>query len=421
MASFLKSKRFFLVALISFALLAEFAILYYFFILVPRKEKIPIPVKPPPKYLIKLEEEEIPEFIFSPQEFEKLKMAFQREKEFLSKKITYEKTLPFGEKEIQASLIKESAELLLKTLKEAKTQNELNRLIKKRFIIYQATGREGEGKVLFTGYHSPLYEGSLKKYGPYRYPLYMKPDDLKVANLEEFDPSLKRERIVYRIDFSKGEIVPYWSREDIVKSKVLAGKNLEFVYLKDRLDRFYLMVEGSGKIILDNGETFWVRYAATNGRPYISLGQLLAEEGKIPRDKLSMQSIREYFSRHPEEMDKYLNQNETFVFFAKDDREDAGALGAAGCVLTPEVSIAVDKRIFPLGAPAYIEYPEPQIDDKGRVVDTRKVARFAFCQDTGGIIKGPGRVDIYFGEGEKALAKAGHMRGEGKLYFFIKK
>ena len=103
---------------------------------------------------------------YSDKDFEELKKAFNREKEFLSRKIAYERKLPFGEKKLPASLIKESAELILQTLQEAKTQEELNRLIRKRFTIYQAAGEKGEGKVLFTGYYSPVYEGSLKNMAP---------------------------------------------------------------------------------------------------------------------------------------------------------------------------------------------------------------------------------------------------------------
>ncbi|MBA7650304.1 hypothetical protein ES703_58107 [subsurface metagenome] len=345
MFSFFQFKRFFLVVLLSCALLAEFLILYFFLILVPKRP----PIKPPKEYLMEVEKDKIPEFVYSDKDFEELKKAFNREEEFLSRKIAYERKLSFGEKKLSASLIKESAQLLLQTLQEAKTEEELNRLIRKRFTIYQAAGEEGEGKVLFTGYYSPIYEGSLKKDGPFRYPLYLKPKDLKIANLGEFNPALEGERIVYRIDRSREEIVPHWSREDIVKSKVLEGQNLEFVYLKDRIDRFYLMIQGSGKITLEDGRTLWARYSATNDRPYTSLGRLLAREGKIPQDKLSLQSIRQYFQRHPQEMDQYLNQNERFIFFAKDEKK-GGATGAAGAELTPKRSIAIDKKIFPLGA-----------------------------------------------------------------------
>ncbi|MBE0477932.1 murein transglycosylase A [Candidatus Aerophobetes bacterium] len=413
-----RSDKVFLVALIGGALIVEFAILYYFFILIPAK---PL-VKPPSRYLIEVEKDKIPQFqfTFSHEALEELKIAFERQKEFLSKKINYGNELPFGETKLPASLIRESAELFLQTMQEAKTQNELNRLIRERFLIFQAAGEGGEGEVLFTGYYAPVYEGSLKREGAFIYSLYVRPEDLKVVDLGEFIPALKGERLVYRIDPFKGEIAPYWTREDITKRKVLEGQGLEFVYLKDRLDKFSLMIEGSGKIVLDDGETLWVNYAATNARPYTSLTHLLEKEGKLPRGKLSMPSIREYFQRHPEQMESYLNQNERFIFFVKDEKKE-GATGATGCLLTPQRSIAIDDKIFPLGALVYLEYPEPQVNEKGEGVGMRNEAGFAFCQDTGGVIKGPGRADIYFGEGEKGFVGGEYLKGEGKLYFLIKK
>ncbi|MEA1964721.1 MAG: MltA domain-containing protein [Candidatus Aerophobetes bacterium] len=416
-----KSKRFFLITLVGCGLAAEFVILYYFLILVPKKLRVKPPVKPPKKYLVEVREDKIPHFtLLKKDNLEKFKKAFKREEGYLFKKITHERKFPFGRGKLPPSVIKQSAKLLLKTFREAETEEELNRLIKKRFLVYQAIGRKGEGKVLFTGYYTPLYEGSLRKHGPYKHPLYLEPKDLKAAKLEKFDPSLEGEKIFYRIDSSKKEIVPYWSRKDIVEDKVLKGKDLEFVYLKNRIDRFYLMVQGSGKIVLDDGRTFWARYSAKNGRPYTSLGKLLIEEGKIPKDKISIQSIKEYFRHHPHLIDNYLLQNKSFIFFAKSEGK-GGAVGAAGCELTPEASIAVDKSIFPLGAIAYIEYPEPEVDKEGVLVGTKKRTRFVFCQDTGGVIKGPGKADIYFGEGGKALAKGGHLKDIGRLYFLIKK
>lgn len=420
MPSFLRSRRFFLAALVGSALVVEFAILYYFLVLAPKRPPVRPPEKRPEKYLIRVQGDKIPHFSFSKKEIPKLQKALKKEEGYLFKKINYQRKLPFGEGKLSPFLVKESAKLLLKTLKEARTEKELNKLIRERFAVYQAAGQEGEGKVLFTGYYTPLYEGSLRRHGPYRHPLYLKPKDLKAANLGKFDPSLEGEKIFYRIDPSRDKIVPYWSRKDIVQDNALKGKGLEFVYLKDRVDRFYLMVQGSGKIVLDEGETLWARYAGKNGRPYRSLGRLLIKEGRIPEDKASMQSIRNYFQEHPHLMDKYLLQNEAFVFFAQGEGKGA-AVGAAGCQLTPEVSIAVDKRIFPLGACAYIQYPKPEIDSEGVLVGTRKEARFVFCQDTGGVIRGPGKADIYFGEGEKALRKAGHLKDIGKLYFLIKK
>ena len=186
MFSFFKSKKFFFAVLLSGALITEVVILYYFLILVPGKP----PIKPPWKYLLEVQEDKIPQFTYSNKDFKELEEAFNREEEFFSRKIAYKKNLAFGKRKLSASLIRESAQLLLQTLQEVKTQEELNRLIRKRFTIYQAVGEKEEGKVLFTAHYSPVYEGSFKNHGPFRYPLYLKPKDLKVANLGEFDPAL---------------------------------------------------------------------------------------------------------------------------------------------------------------------------------------------------------------------------------------
>jgi len=404
-----KSKNFFLLFLVIFILLAEFGILYYFLVLIPRR---PVVIKLPTRYLVEVSSDNLPRFTFSSGEIKELKKAFEREREFLLEKIDSGEKFFLGERKVSPTLIKESAELFLKTLEEAKSEDELKNLIKKRFTVYQALGEKGDGKVFFTGYYTPVYEGSLKKHGPFRYPVYVKPEDLKIADLGRFNPALEGVKIVYRIDYKRGEIVPYWTREEIVKGKILEGKGVELLYLKSRIDRFFLMIEGSGKIILDDGRCIWVRYSADNGRPYRSIGMLLVKDKKISLANLSPFSIREYFERHPDQIDLYFNKNPRFVFFTKDE-DTKGAIGATGGELTPERSIAVDKKIFPLGAPAYIVYKDEKLKDK-------VVSRFVFCQDTGGAIKGAGRVDIYFGEGDRALKKS-LIKCEGRFYILIKK
>jgi len=400
-----RTDKIFITAVVTGALVAEVLILFYYF-----KPRVRYPPSAVP-VLFEVKGKEAPLFSLPPdEEIERLKLAFKREKEFISRSIRKDEKFPFGDGKISASQIKESAELLLGIMEKAKSQKEFNRLIQENFFIFKARGEDSAGKVLFTGYYTPVVEGSFEKKGPYRFPLYLKPDDLKVADLGIFDPYLKGEKIFYRIDFSRGEIVPYWSTKEIVEEKVLEGRGLEFIYLKDELDRFVLMLEGSGKVVLESGDTLWVRYAATNGRPYTSVASLVLEEG-IFGENLSLEKMREYFSRYPEKMRQYLLRNERFIFFSP-DKSKSGAVGATGVLLTPGISVAVDRRIFPLGALAYIEYRDKK---KGRWE-----RRFVFCQDTGGGIKGPGRADIYFGEGKIAQENAA-IKEWGCLYFLVKK
>jgi membrane-bound lytic murein transglycosylase A len=412
MASIFRSKVSFLVVFIACSLVAEVGILYYFLIWIPKR----LPEPPFLSYLIQVEGDEIPSF--TSVDLASLKKAFEREKEFLSQKISSNQKLPFGQQRMGAELIKESAELFFKILGEAGDAKELNRLIRKHFNIYLAFGQKSQGRVLFTGYYSPVCMASLSKHADYRYPLYLEPSDLKVAELGEFNPQLEGEKIVYRIDKKREEIIPYYTRRHIVQEKVLEGKGLELVYLRSKIDRFYLMIEGSGKVVLEDGRSFWANYAVSNGRPYTSLGKLLREDGKLSAGELTLQGIKEYFAHHPHEIDHYLNQNQRFIFHRE---EEDGPYGATGIKLTPLRSLAVDKSIFPLGALAYIEYQGPRLNKVGNVEGEVKYSHFVFCQDSGIAIKSPGRADLYFGEGDQALKRVERTKSLGRLYFLIKK
>ncbi len=412
MSSIFRSNVSFLVVFIACSLVAEVGILYYFLVWIPK----PPPERPFARYLIRIEGDEVPSFIC--QNTASLKKAFEREKEFLSQKIDSHEKFSFSQQRVSAELIKESAELFFKILGEARDPKELNRLIRKCFNIYLASGQKDQGRILFTGYYSPVYKASLSKSADYRYPLYLKPLDLKVAELGEFDPQLKGEKIVYRIDKKREEIIPYYTRKQIVQEKVLEGKGLELVYLKSEIARFNLMIEGSGKIVLEGGQSFWANFAASNGRPYTSLGKLLREDGKLSPGELTLQGIKEYFAHHSQEIDHYLNQNQRFIFHRE---EEDGPYGVPGIKLTPLRSLAVDKSIFPMGALAYIHYQAPRLNKVGNVEGEAEYSHFVFCQDSGITIKGPGRADLYFGVGDQALKRAERTKSLGRLYFLIKR
>jgi membrane-bound lytic murein transglycosylase A len=157
--------------------------------------------------------------------------------------------------------------------------------------------------------------------------------------------------------------------------------------------------------------------SCSNGRRYASLGRELVKDGKLGSDEVSIPAIRAYFDAHPEKLDEYLFRNESYVFF---DETTDPPRGCAGTFVTPGRSIATDKRIFPAGAVGFVVVPLP-IVERGRVVRTEIRARFVVDDDTGGAIRGPGRVDLYCGEDEAAEVVAGMLRNEGELYYLLKK
>ncbi|PQP33915.1 transglycosylase, partial [Desulfobacteraceae bacterium SEEP-SAG9] len=137
-------------------------------------------------------------------------------------------------------------------------------------------------------------------------------------------------------------VTPYHDRREIDNENVLAGKARTIAWVKDPIDLFFLQIQGSGKIYLDNGHTIHIHYHTSNGRAYRSIGKLLIDEGKIPRSEMSMQAIRMYLHTHPEEVQTILNYNPSYIFFKI---EDDGPIGYIGEKLTPGRSIAVDWRI----------------------------------------------------------------------------
>ncbi len=288
--------------------------------------------------------------------------------------------------------------------------------MRQTFDVYKASGSAPSGRVLFTGYYEPLLKGSLEKTDHYRYPIYRRPDDSVVVQLGKFREKYRNERLVGRVE--NGELLPYFTREEIDGAGVLENKGLEIAWLADPVDIFFLHIQGSGMICLTDGKCFQVSYAQSNGRAYRSIGKLLIDSGKATREDLSMQGIKKYLREHPEEAEEILNHNESYVFFR---RVEEGPVGSIGVALTGGRSIATDQTIFPRGALAFIMSKKPIIGPGGDIRSWVPFSRFVLNQDTGGAITGPGRVDLFWGRGREAEIAAGHLKEEGELYFLVLK
>ena len=340
----------------------------------------------------------------------------------ICKSISYLKLMPsdkkfiFGKDSFTANHLIESLQSFLNFIQEKPSKQDLNRFIRSDFLVYRSIGSDRYGKVLFTGYYEPILEGSLKQTREYKFPVYAKPDDLTVIDLSLFSAKFSGEKITGK--FSGNKFVPYYEREEIEDKSFLQNNVRPIVWVKDRVDLFFLHIQGSGKICLDNGKTINIHYHTSNGRPYRSIGNYLIKKNKIPRSEMSMQKIQAYLQDNPEELDEVLNYNPSYVFFKT---EESSPLGCLNFVLTPGRSIALDRKIFPQAALAFIEVEKPLIDGSGKIHVWKKCNRFVLNQDTGGAICGPGRADIFFGNGIYAKTAAGHMQHPGRLYFFILK
>ncbi len=275
-----------------------------------------------------------------------------------------------------------------------------------------ATGDPMDGAMLVTGYYEPTVEAAERPSPTHAVPIYGPPDDLVEVRLEAFDPRFRGERVMGRLDGRR--LVPYWPRAEIDAGR-LAGRGLELAWARDPVDVFFMEIQGSGSLRFADGREIRVGYAASNGRPYRAIGRLLIDEGRIPREAMSMQAIRAWLREHPEARTRVLEYNESYVFFRRLDGPPVGSLGVP---LTPGRSIATDPRLFPPGALAFIRSTRPvrAVDGAIRWVP---LSRFVLNQDTGGAIRGAGRVDVFWGRGSEAELAAGLMKEPGTLYFLV--
>ena len=376
----------------------------------------PAPIKKPPEEvpMVRLTRFSYPDF-HDDLELNGLEHSILKSLEYLER-VPPNRTFTFGQDRFNAAHLKKSLQHFRNFIQTNPTDKEIKDLIRSDYLVYQSIGRDQMGEVLFTGYYEPHLSGRLDKDEEFKYPLYALPTDLMKIDLSAFGEKYKGQSIVGR--FTDRTVVPYFERREIEEENALVGRAEALVWVKDPVDVFFLQIQGSGKIFLDTGEVINVHYHGSNGRPYRSIGTLLIAEQKIPREEMSMQRIRSYLQAHPEEMASVFNYNPSYVFFRI---EPEGPLGSLNVLLTPGRSIALDRRIFPHAALAFIQTQKPVVKSSGQIDRWTDCRRFVLNQDTGGAIRGPGRADLFWGNGPYAEIAAGHLAHVGELYFLILK
>ncbi len=278
------------------------------------------------------------------------------------------------------------------------------------FEVYQATNLDNTDSGLITGYYEPVLKASRNKSSFYSQPLYRQPDDLITVELADIYPELKYKRVRGKLQGNK--LVPYFTRAEIESNSAsLNGKELAWV--SDPIDAFFLQIQGSGLLRLDNGEQIQVGYADQNGHAYNSIGRILIERGELTADKASMQGIKQWAANNPDKLRELLDNNPSYVFFRELPGNLPGPLGALGVPISSERSIAIDPKFIPLGAPVFLSTTQPNSD--------KPLKRLMLAQDTGGAIKGGVRADFFWGAGEKAGQLAGAMKQKGKIWVLLPK
>ncbi len=277
----------------------------------------------------------------------------------------------------------------------ADSAQELQAAIGREFVFYQATGKDNQGTVSFTGYFEPVHKASRVRTADYRYPLYRAP------GLKTPHPT--------RLELE--------GKDGLQANKGLL-RGLELVWLPDRLEAFLVQVQGSARLQLTDGTTMAIGVAAHTNQPYTGIGRELVKDGKLHLEDLNLPNVVHYFQQHPDELDVYLPRNRRFVFFQ--NTHGAPAMGSLGVPVTAERSIATDKFLMPAGAIALMQTQMPVLT-ANQSLEQRPVSRFVLDQDTGGAIIGAGRVDIFMGTGKAAGDRAGLVNATGQLYYLLLK
>lgn len=293
-----------------------------------------------------------------------------------------------------------------KDLSNASSGADLNQRIRDRYEVYESVGWNMEGEMLFTAYHEPIYDGSLKPDAKYKYPIYKRPPELETDETGEKsfwkDASGNRKAAPPRAEMAS----------------MMRGRGLELVYLADPFDAYVVQVQGSARFKLADGRELRVGYAGDNGQDYHPIWEDLVKSGKLKKEEVSLRRLREYFKQHPAEVETAINTNPRYVFFTE---RKGPAVGCLNVPVTAWHSIATDRNrkddVFPRAGVAFI---------KTRIAKSPGAAQseyagFVCDQDRGGAIRSAGRADLFLGTGETAEQLAGQTKAEGRMYYvFVK-
>jgi membrane-bound lytic murein transglycosylase A len=280
----------------------------------------------------------------------------------------------------------------------------------KHFTPHRFPGDGMQGFV--TGYYEPELKGSLNASEQYSVPVYSVPDDL--VQLFPDSERAKRNHEMTAGRKTGDGMVPYYDRKEI-ESGALTGRGLEILYLSDWADAFYMHVQGSGRVALEEGGYVRLSYAAKNGHSYTAIGKHLIERGAITRDEMSMEAVRNWLDANGQEARELMWENRSYIFFRELPAQQAasGPIGSQGVALTPRRSLAVDTSLHAFGTPIWVNAPELEVDGG------TGFSQLMISQDAGSAIKGEQRGDIYFGSGSDAGDIAGGTRHQAEFILLV--
>lgn len=363
---------------------------------------------------------------------EGLQNALQKTLQAYKTSTTIPQEFRFGDRVISRTDYRDALEALWP---ETETFERFHAFVLANFDFYEVYGDEEPGQIFSTGYYDVGMKGARKPTGKLTEPLYRFPPDVVTIDLAAYAermPDVKplqdlliemksmkpawRGRLVKEGAVQK--VVPYYQRSEIQRQRPLAGKGLELAYV-DPIDAFFVEIQGSGVVELEDGKKLRVGYDGQNGSPYQPIGKFLWHV--IPKELMSMQRIRQHLETlDREQQQQVFDKNPSYVFFKELKGE---SLTYSGAEVTAHRTIASDSYLFPKGTLGFLEIETPTFSDDNALDPTgwEPRPRWVFDQDTGGAIKGGGRTDIYMGLGPEAARLAGPMKRKGRLWYVAPK
>jgi len=293
------------------------------------------------------------------------------------------------------------------------------RLIEAELQPVQVLG-EGGADGLFTGYYEPSLRGSRRRQPGFEVPILGLPDDLVQVDLGQFRPDWRGQRIAGRVQ--AGQLRPYDDRAAI-EAGALGQRARPLVWVNDPVAAFFLHIQGSGRVELQEGGLLRLGFAGQNGHPYTAIGRVLIDRGALTREEVSMPRLKQWLQANPAEAPALLRENRSYVFFrelpppagASEVFRVDGPLGAQGLPLLAGRSLAVDRSHFAMGLPVWLDASRPRADGAGDL----PLRRLMVAQDTGGAIRGAVRGDVFWGHGPEAEAVAGLMKQPGRFWLLL--
>lgn len=333
-----------------------------------------------------------------------------------------EMVMRFAERTISLADYRKSLEHLIALTRQGLPEEQVYAAIEDGFEFYEVYGGDRWGEVRLTSYYEAQMPGSPKKTEEFPTPLLSRPDDLVEVAAGKYDERLRdvgtlRGKLTRDKDRGRDVLVPYHTRSEI-DGGALKNRKLELCWVNP-IDAFFMQIQGSGTIDLPEGKQLRLGYSDQNGHMYNSIGRFLKEV--IPIEKMSMFTIESHLrTLSPEKLKSILDRNPSYVFF----RElDGPPLTSFGNKVFAGRTIATDTRYFPKGALGFLKFKKPVFETPTaqEPLDWEETSRFVLDQDTGGAIRGGGRVDLFWGSGPEAKRYAGFLKDRARLYYLAPK